>query len=46
MKSFTDIFIQRPVLAIVINLLIVIAGLTAWNSLSVRRSKRDRFSES
>ncbi|NEX19545.1 MMPL family transporter [Thiorhodococcus mannitoliphagus] len=37
MKRFTDIFIQRPVLAIVVNLLIVIAGLNAWNSLSVRQ---------
>ncbi|MBK1724058.1 efflux RND transporter permease subunit [Thiocystis violacea] len=37
MKSFTDLFIQRPVLAIVVNLLIVIAGLNAWNSLSVRQ---------
>ena len=37
MKSFTDIFIRRPVLAIVINLLIVIAGLSAWKSLSVRQ---------
>lgn len=35
--SFTDLFIQRPVLALVINLLIVIAGLSAWNSLSVRQ---------
>jgi multidrug efflux pump len=36
-SSFTDIFIQRPVLAIVVNLLIIIAGLNAWNSLSVRQ---------
>jgi len=35
--SFTDLFIQRPVLALVINLLIIIAGLSAWNSLSVRQ---------
>jgi multidrug efflux pump len=34
---FTDLFIRRPVLAIVINLIIVIAGLNAWNSLSVRQ---------
>lgn len=34
---FTDLFIQRPVLALVINLLIIIAGLSAWNSLSVRQ---------
>ena len=37
MKGFTDLFIRRPVLAIVVNLLIVIAGLSAWNSLSVRQ---------
>ncbi len=37
MKSFTDLFIHRPVLAIVVNLLIVIAGLNAWNTLSVRQ---------
>jgi len=35
--GFTDLFIQRPVLALVINLLIIIAGLSAWNSLSVRQ---------
>jgi len=34
---FTDVFIRRPVLAIVVNLIIVIAGLSAWNSLSVRQ---------
>jgi len=37
MKSFTDLFIQRPVMAVVINVLIVIAGLQAWRSLSVRQ---------
>ena len=36
-RSFTDLFIERPVLAIVVNLLILIAGLSAWNSLSVRQ---------
>lgn len=36
-SSFTDLFIRRPVLALVLNLLIVIAGLNAWNSLSVRQ---------
>jgi multidrug efflux pump len=40
MKSFTDLFIQRPVLAIVINLLIVIAGIQAWNSLNIRQYPR------
>ena len=37
MDSITDLFIRRPVLAIVLNLLIVIAGLSAWHSLSVRQ---------
>lgn len=37
MKSFTEIFIRRPVLAIVINMLIVIAGLQAMKNLNVRQ---------
>lgn len=40
MKSFTDIFVHRPVLSIVVSLLIVIAGLQAVNSLSVRQYPR------
>jgi multidrug efflux pump len=39
-KSLTDLFIQRPVLAIVINLLIVIAGIYSWNSLNIRQYPR------
>ena len=35
--KFTDIFIKRPVLAIVVNLVIIIAGLQAVNSLNVRQ---------
>ena len=35
--KFTDIFIRRPVLAMVISLLIVIAGLQALRSLNVRQ---------
>src|SRR6187455_98387 len=34
---FTDIFVRRPVLAIVINLLILIGGLQAIRSLNVRQ---------
>jgi len=34
---FTDIFVKRPVLAIVVNLVIVIAGLQAVRSLNVRQ---------
>jgi multidrug efflux pump len=37
---FTDIFVHRPVLAIVVSLLIVIAGFQAINSLSVRQYPR------
>ncbi len=35
--KFTDLFIRRPVLALVISLLIIIAGLQALRSLNVRQ---------
>src|SRR5579864_3378511 len=35
--NFTDIFVRRPVLAIVVNLVILIAGLQAIRSLNVRQ---------
>lgn len=38
--KFTDIFIQRPVIAIVVSLLILIAGIQAGSSLSVRQYPR------
>src|SRR2546426_2841654 len=38
--KFTDLFIRRPVLAIVVNLLILIAGLQSVRSLSVRQYPR------
>ena len=38
--KFTDIFIRRPVLAIVLNLVIVIAGIQAYQSVSVRQYPR------
>ena len=41
MKSFTEIFIQRPVLATVVNLIIIIAGLQAISSLNVREYPRN-----
>lgn len=41
MKSFTDIFVRRPVLAIVINLVILIAGLQAISSLTIRQYPRN-----
>jgi multidrug efflux pump len=37
---FTDIFIRRPVIAIVVNLLIVIAGVQAIRTLNVRQYPR------
>ena len=40
MKSFTDLFIRRPVLALVVNLVIIIAGLQAISSLNVRQYPR------
>ncbi len=41
MKSITDIFIRRPVLAIVVNLIILIAGLQAMRTLVVRQYPRN-----
>jgi hypothetical protein len=38
--KFTDIFVRRPVLAIVVNLVIIIAGLQAVRSLNVRQYPR------
>jgi multidrug efflux pump len=40
MKSFTDLFIRRPVLAMVVSLIILIAGLQAIRSLNVRQYPR------
>ena len=40
MKSFTDIFIRRPVLALVVSLVILIAGLQAVRTLSIRQYPR------
>ncbi len=40
MKSFTDLFIRRPVLALVVSLIILIAGLQAIRSLNVRQYPR------
>jgi multidrug efflux pump len=38
--KFTDLFVKRPVLAIVVNLLILIAGLQSIRALSVRQYPR------
>jgi len=39
-RSITDLFIRRPVLAIVVNLLILIAGVQAIRTLNVRQYPR------
>jgi multidrug efflux pump len=39
-SSFTDIFLRRPVLALVVNLVIIIAGLQAIRTLNVRQYPR------
>jgi len=41
MKSITDLFIRRPVLSVVVNLIILIAGLQAIRSLTVRQYPRN-----
>ncbi len=38
--KFTDLFVRRPVLALVVNLVIIIAGLQAIKSLNVRQYPR------
>ncbi len=38
--AFTDLFIRRPVLSLVVNLLIIIAGLQALGTLNVRQYPR------
>lgn len=40
MRTFTDLFIRRPVLALVVNLVILIAGFQAIRSLNVRQYPR------
>src|SRR5246127_2739801 len=43
--KITDLFIRRPVLAIVVNLAILIAGLQSIRSLSVRHDPRSDIAE-
>ena len=42
--KFTDLFIRRPVLALVVNLVIIIAGLQAIRSINVRQYPRSENS--
>lgn len=41
MTAFTDIFVRRPVLSIVVTFLIVIAGIQAISSLTIRQYPRN-----
>src|SRR5678815_1296794 len=43
-SSFTDLFIRKPVIALVINFVIVIAGIQAWRTLSIRQYPRSENS--
>src|SRR5438093_6615075 len=45
LMKLTDLFIKRPVLAICVNLVILIAGLQAIRSLSVRQYPRSDIAE-
>ena len=40
MNAFTDLFIRRPVIAIVVNLIVIIAGVQAIRTLNVRQYPR------
>ena len=42
--NFTEIFIKRPVLAICVNLIILVAGLTAIKSLPTRQYPKSDLS--
>ena len=41
--NFTDLFIRRPVLAIVVNLVIIVAGIQAYRTLTVRQYPRSEI---
>ena len=43
MRAFTDLFVRRPVLALVVKIVIIVAGLQAWRSL--KRLRRHVFRE-
>jgi multidrug efflux pump len=43
--KITDLFIKRPILALVVNLLILIAGLVSINTLSVRQYPRSDIAQ-
>ncbi len=39
-SSFTDLFVRKPVIALVVNILILILGIVAYNQLNVRQYPR------
>ena len=43
--KFTDLFVKRPIMALVVNLLILIAGLVSIKTLSVRQYPRSDIAE-
>ena len=40
MKAFTDIFVQRPILSLVVSILLLIAGVQVASNLSIRQYPR------
>ncbi len=42
--KFTDLFIRRPVIAIVVSLMIVLSGIQAWRSINIRQYPRSENS--
>jgi multidrug efflux pump len=43
--KFTDLFVKRPIMALVVNLLVLIAGLVSIKTLSVRQYPRSDIAE-
>jgi multidrug efflux pump len=39
-KSFTDLFVRKPVIALVVNIIILVVGLISYNRLNVRQYPR------
>ncbi|MEO0055664.1 MAG: hypothetical protein RLZZ50_1611, partial [Verrucomicrobiota bacterium] len=39
-KSFTDLFVRKPVIALVVNIVILVVGLVSYNRLNVRQYPR------
>ncbi|HEY9250187.1 MAG TPA: efflux RND transporter permease subunit, partial [Rariglobus sp.] len=39
-SSFTDLFVRKPVIALVVNIAILVVGLVSYNQLNVRQYPR------